>query len=68
MTDISGSADGFLIYDNCDLHVGFRVHAHIYNLSKRNKTLLLNEDFRGFAVNETLGFYQIDIDIINMCI
>ena len=48
---ISGSADGFSVYDDCDLHVGFRVHAHIYNLSQRNISILLNEDMRGVGVN-----------------
>lgn len=33
MIDISKSVDGLRIYDDCDLHIGFRVHAHIYNLS-----------------------------------
>lgn len=53
--NIAGSVDGFSIYDNCDLHVGFRVHAHIYNLSKRNQTILFSEDIRGAGVNQTLG-------------
>ena len=57
--DISDSADGFHLYDNCDLHIGFRVHAHIYNLSIRNKTILIEEDGRGAGVNETLGLLQI---------
>lgn len=53
--NIAGSSDGFTIYDNCDLHVGFRVHAHIYNLSKRNRSILIAEDARGCGVNDTLG-------------
>lgn len=53
--NIAGSVDGFSVYDNCDLHVGFRVHAHIYNLSKRNQTILFSEDIRGAGVNQTLG-------------
>lgn len=53
--NISGSVDGFSIYDKCDLHVGFRVHAHIYNLSKRNLSVLFSEDIRGAGVNQTLG-------------
>lgn len=58
---ISGSADGFKIYDDCDMHIGFRVHAHIYNLSIRNFTILINEDIRGIGVNQTLGLENIDI-------
>lgn len=57
--DISYSAEGFNIYDNCDLHIGFRVHAHIYNLSKRNISILLEEDGRGCGANEALGLYGI---------
>ena len=57
--DISGGHEGFSVYDDCDLHIGFRVHAHIYNLSKRNRTILLEEDGRGAGVNEALGLSSI---------
>ena len=53
--DISYGAGGFSEYDNCDLHVGYRVHAHIYNLSIRNKSILIEEDGRGAGVNQALG-------------
>lgn len=56
--DISGSADGFKVYDNSDLHIGFRVHAHIYNLSIR-RTVLIEEDGRGAGCNDTLGLVGI---------
>lgn len=59
VTDISYSHEGFSIYDDCDLHIGFRVHAHIYNLSKRNISLLIEEDGRGAGVNETLKLPRI---------
>ena len=59
---ISGSADGFSLYDNCDLHVGFRVHAHIYNLSHRNLSVLYNEDIRGIGVNTSLGLDNLNIE------
>jgi polysaccharide pyruvyl transferase WcaK-like protein len=52
---INGSADGFSIYNSCDLHVGFRVHAHIYNLSLHTRSILISEDARGCGVNQTLG-------------
>ncbi|MCR4619455.1 MAG: polysaccharide pyruvyl transferase family protein [Paludibacteraceae bacterium] len=58
---IRDSSEGFNVYDDCDLHIGFRVHAHIYNLSIRNVTFLLNEDIRGFGVNQTLGLENINI-------
>ncbi|MBP2657247.1 MAG: hypothetical protein H6Q69_279 [Firmicutes bacterium] len=53
--DISYGLDGFSVYDDCDLHIGFRVHAHIYNLSKRSISILMEEDARGAGVNEALG-------------
>lgn len=53
--NISNSAEGFKIYNNCDLHIGFRVHAHIYNLSMRNISILIEEDGRGTGANEALG-------------
>lgn len=57
--DISGSAEAFSVYDNCDLHIGFRVHAHIYNLGHRNISLLIEEDGRGAGVNQALGLNSI---------
>ena len=59
---IAGSAEGFSNYDDCDMHVGFRVHAHIYNLSVRNISFLINEDIRGEGVNQTLGLESINIE------
>lgn len=60
-THISGSAEGFNIYNDADLHIGFRVHAHIYNLSRRNFSILFNEDIRGMGVNHALGLESINI-------
>jgi len=57
--DISYGSEGFKIYDDCDLHIGFRVHAHIYMLSQRRATLLIEEDFRGDGVNKALGLRSI---------
>lgn len=59
IVNISGSVDGFSVYDTCDLHIGFRVHAHIYNLSKGNVSVLIEEDGRGSGVNEALGITSI---------
>ncbi len=59
--DISGSVDGFSVYDQCDLHIGFRVHAHIYSLSKRRITILINEDARGNGVNHALGLEDVNV-------
>lgn len=57
--DISYSEKGFSVYDDCDLHIGFRVHAHIYNLSKRNISVLIEEDGRGAGVNQALGLFPL---------
>jgi len=57
--DISGGHKGFAIYDSCDLHIGFRVHAHIYNLSHRNFSILIEEDGRGAGVNHALGLTSV---------
>ena len=62
--NISGTVEGFSIYNDCDLHVGFRVHAHIYNLSRRNLTILFNEDIRGLGVNTTLGLDNINVESV----
>lgn len=35
--------------------MGYRVHAHIYNLSERRRTVLIEEDGRGTGVDDTLG-------------
>ncbi len=42
-------------YDECDLHVGYRVHAHLYFLSARRPSLLIEEDARGVGANLALG-------------
>ncbi len=59
---ISGSAAGFRLYDACNLHIGFRVHAHIYNVSMGNPSILLNEDARGSGVNDALGIRNVSVD------
>lgn len=58
---IKGSSDGFKYYDSCDLHIGFRVHAHIYCLSKMRPSVLFNEDARGNGVNDALGIKNINV-------
>lgn len=60
--DISGCVESFQIYNNCNLHIGFRVHAHIYNLSRGNVSVLINEDMRGNGVNDALGIRNINLN------
>lgn len=58
--DMSGSSECFEQYNQCFLHIGFRVHAHIYNLSQGNVSVLINEDARGIGVNHALGIESIN--------
>lgn len=45
--DISGSVEGMLRYEDYDLHIGYRVHAHLKFLSARKPSFLIAEDGRG---------------------
>ena len=42
-------------YRECDLHVGYRVHAHLEFMSRRRPSILLSEDTRGRGACEALG-------------
>ncbi len=54
--DISGSAENLMNYYNTvDLHVGYRVHAHIYMSSMSKPTVLVSEDGRGKALEKVIG-------------
>lgn len=59
LCEITGNVDGFKVYDDCDIHIGFRVHAHIYNMSQRRLSILIEEDARGNGVNDALGLPHI---------
>lgn len=59
--DLSGSAERLLDhYAAADLHLGYRVHAHILMTSIRKPSLLLAEDGRGFALKDVLGGHILD--------
>lgn len=54
--DLSGSAERMIeYYSSCDLHFGYRVHAHIFMSSIGKPTILLAEDGRGIALKEVIG-------------
>ena len=53
--DLSYSAGGIEYYREFDLHVGYRVHSHIYFLSIRKPSFLLHEDGRGKGLSLTLN-------------
>ncbi len=59
--DISGSADNLInYYSDVDLHIGYRVHAHIFMNSISKFSILLNEDGRGKGVKGVIGGIIID--------
>lgn len=60
VVDTSFDLDKIRFYDDCDIHVGYRVHGHIYFLSKRKPSILLHEDGRGRGVSKSLNLYGID--------
>ena len=39
--------EGLEVYDDVDLHVGFRVHAHVATLKRRKYSYLIEQDGRG---------------------
>ena len=53
--DLSYSAETFSEYDEIDVHIGYRVHAHLHFLSNRKVSALIAEDSRGIGVKPCLG-------------
>ncbi|SEH87874.1 Polysaccharide pyruvyl transferase [Halobacillus karajensis] len=53
LIDLAGGAKKLSHYKNYDLHVGFRLHGHIWFLRNRKPSLLLGEDGRGFGHLQT---------------
>lgn len=59
--DLSGSADNLIeSYSNFDLHVGYRVHAHIFMNSIGKPSLLLSEDGRAKGSQGAIGGMVVD--------
>lgn len=62
--------NGLDIYDNADLHVGFRVHAHVSALKRRKYSYLFEQDGRGcdygLTINRKISIpaYRHDMDNI----
>ena len=46
--------NGLSVYENIDLHVGYRVHGHVCALKNRTYSYLLEQDGRGFDYGITL--------------
>ncbi len=54
--DISGSAENLVeYYSSVDLHIGYRVHAHIFMNSISRMSVLVAEDGRGKATEKVIG-------------
>ncbi len=47
-------------YRECDLHIGYRVHAHVNFISFRKPSFLLQEDTRGVGMSDVLGLSEND--------
>jgi hypothetical protein len=60
-TDISGSAENLIrYYSGSDLHIGYRVHAHIFMCSVNRLSILIAEDGRGKALRDTINGLVLD--------
>ena len=59
--DISGSAENLMnYYSNIDLHIGYRVHAHIFMNSIAKKSVLISEDGRAKGVKGAISGIVLD--------
>lgn len=59
--DISGSAENLInYYTDVDLHIGYRVHAHIFMNSLKKLSLLLSEDGRAKGSRSVINGMVID--------
>ena len=59
--------EGEEIYNNCDLHIGSRLHAHIYSLSMCKKSFLTHVDGRAEGFAEYVQFPIVDYTSIGNC-
>lgn len=50
-----GDVENLSVYDDIDLHVGYRLHGHISFLRRRKPSVLLIEDARSFGFAHTEG-------------
>lgn len=50
-----GDIENLEIYNNIDLHIGYRLHGHITFLRKRKPSLLMVEDARAYGFSRTEG-------------
>ena len=60
--DVAYDLDRIDFYKDFDYHLGYRVHAHLYFLSKRLPSLLINEDGRGVGMVSSLNGEILNVD------
>jgi hypothetical protein len=60
VVDTSYGLERIGFYDECDLHVGYRVHSHLHFLSRRRPSFLLHEDGRGRGMSSALNVVGVD--------
>ena len=59
--DISGSAENLIeYYSKVDLHIGYRVHAHIFMNSISKFSILISEDGRAKGTKDVIGGIVLD--------
>src|SRR5690625_2882492 len=59
--DISGELNKMLdLYGRADLHIGYRIHAHILMLSLSKPSIVISEDGRGIALRNVTGGLNFD--------
>lgn len=60
LVSASHEVESIAFYEQCDLHVGYRLHGHIAFLRKRIPSILINEDGRGRGFSYTMGIGGFD--------
>jgi flavodoxin len=66
VVDVSNDLSKIKFYEEFDLHVGYRVHAHLHFLSKRIPSLLISEDGRGLGQSKTFQMPMLAIDDLDL--
>lgn len=51
--NLSGNFENLKFYENIDIHIGYRLHGHIYCLRKRKPSILIVEDARAYGFSQT---------------
>jgi hypothetical protein len=59
VVDAAFDTEKIRFYRDCDLHVGYRLHAHLAFLSMRKPSFLMQEDGRGIGASASLGTHDV---------